>query len=138
MANSSTEKTGAATAETANMMSVLAPAIAWLIPGAGHAIQKRWMRGLLLFISIVTLFLVGLGMQGRIYKANGGDILDILGFIGDIGAGGLYILALANDWGQGAIAFATADYGTKFMIVAGLVNFIAVADAYHIAVGKKR
>ena len=119
------------------MMSVLAPAIAWLVPGAGHAIQKRWMRGLLLFISIVTLFLVGLGMQGRIYKANGGDILDILGFIGDIGAGGLYILALANDWGQGAIAFATADYGTKFIIVAGLLNFIAVADAYHIAIGKK-
>ena len=47
-------------------------------------------------------------------------------------------LTLANDWGQGAIAFATADYGTKFMIVAGLLNFIAVADAYHIAIGKKQ
>ena len=121
-----------------SMMAVLAPAIGWLIPGAGHAIQKRWIRGLLLFISIVALFLLGLGMQGRIYKANGGDILEILGFIGDVGAGGLYILSLANDWGQGAIAFATADYGTKFMIVAGLLNFIAVADAYHIAIGKKK
>ena len=44
----------------------------------------------------------------------------------------------ANDWGQGAIAHATADYGTKFIIVAGLLNFIAVADAYHIAIGKKQ
>ena len=42
-------------------------------------------------------------MQGRIYKANGGDILDILGFIGDLGAGGLYIVTVAMDWGQGAI-----------------------------------
>ena len=42
------------------------------------------------------------------------------------------------DWGQGAIAHATADYGTKFIIVAGLLNFIAVADAYHIAIGKKQ
>ena len=124
--------------ETLSLMSVLAPAIGWLVPGAGHMIQKRWIRGLLLFVSIVTLFLLGLAMQGRIYKANGGDILDMLGFIGDIGAGGLYILTLAYDWGQGAIAFATADYGTKFMIVAGLLNFIAVADAYHIAIGKKR
>jgi len=33
---------------------------------------------------------------------------------------------------------ATADYGTKFLIVAGLLNFIAVADAYHIAIGKKQ
>lgn len=138
MANSTTDKAKLAPAENVGFMAVLAPAIAWLVPGAGHMIQKRWIRGSLLFISIVTLFLLGLAMQGRIYRANGGDILEILGFVGDIGAGGLYFLTLANDWGQGAIAFATADYGTKFMIVAGLLNFIAVADAYHIAIGKKR
>jgi hypothetical protein len=138
MANSTTEKTKAAPAETVSAMAVLAPAVGWLIPGAGHMIQKRWIRGFLLFLSIVTLFLLGLAMQGRTYKANGGDILDILGFVGDIGAGGLYLLSLAMDWGQGAIAFATADYGTKFMIVAGLLNFIAMADAYHIAIGKKQ
>ena len=120
------------------VMSVVAPALGWLIPGAGHMIQKRWIRGALLFVSIVTLFLVGLGMQGRIYKANGGDILDILGFVGNVGAGALYIITMAMDWGQGAIAYATADYGTKFMIVAGLLNFIAMADAYHIAIGKKQ
>ncbi len=137
MANS-TAKTRTGEAAPVNMMAVLAPAVGWLIPGAGHMIQKRWIRGVLLLISIATLFVLGLMMQGRIYKANGGDILDILGFIGDMGAGGLYIVTLAQDWGQGAIAFATADYGTKFMIVAGLLNFIAVADAYHIAIGKKQ
>jgi hypothetical protein len=138
MANSTTEKSKAAAAETINAMSVIAPAVGWLVPGAGHMIQKRWIRGLLLFVSIVTLFLLGLAMQGRLYKANGGDILDILGFVGDVGAGALYLISLAMDWGQGAIAFATADYGTRFIIVAGLLNFIAVADAYHIAIGKKQ
>ena len=137
MANSTTEKTKA-TQDAVSLMSVLAPAVGWLIPGAGHMIQRRWIRGVLLFVSVVTLFVLGLAMQGRIYKANGGDILDILGFIGDVGAGGLYVVTMAADWGQGAIAFATADYGTKFMIVAGLLNFIAVADAYHIAIGKKQ
>jgi hypothetical protein len=137
MANS-TAKARTGEAAPVNMMAALAPAVGWLIPGAGHMIQKRWIRGVLLLISIATLFVLGLMMQGRIYKANGGDILDILGFIGDMGAGGLYIVTLAQDWGQGAIAFATADYGTKFMIVAGLLNFIAVADAYHIAIGKKQ
>lgn len=138
MANSTTEKANAAQAQPLSAMAVLAPAIGWFIPGAGHMIQKRWIRGALLFISIVTLFLLGLAMQGRIYRANGGDILDILGFVGDLGAGAMYIVTLAMDWGQNAIAFAVADYGTKFMIVAGLLNFIAVADAYHIAIGKKR
>jgi hypothetical protein len=138
MANSTIEKTKVAQAEPLSLMAVVAPAVGWLIPGAGHIIQKRWIRGVLLFISIASLFLLGLAMQGRIYKANGGDILDMLGFIGDVGAGGFYIITMAMDWGQGAIAFATADYGTKFMIVAGLLNFIAVADAYHIAIGKKQ
>jgi hypothetical protein len=138
MANSTTEKSKSAAAEPVSMMAVLAPAVGWLIPGAGHLIQRRWIRGSLLLISIVTLFVLGILMQGRIYKANGGDILDILGFIGDVGAGGLYLVTLARDWGQGAIAFATADYGTKFIIVAGLLNFISVADAYHIAIGKKQ
>ncbi|HYA24927.1 MAG TPA: DUF6677 family protein, partial [Terriglobales bacterium] len=78
MANSTTEKAKAAEVKPLTVMSVVAPAVGWLIPGAGHMIQKRWIRGALLFISIVTLFLLGLAMQGRIYKANGGDILDIL------------------------------------------------------------
>lgn len=118
-------------------MAVIAPAIAWLIPGAGHLIQKRWIRGLLILASVATMFVLGLLMQGRIYRPNGGDILDILGFVGDIGAGGLYIVSRALDLGHGVVAHATADYGTKYLIVAGLLNFISVADAYHIAIGKK-
>jgi len=138
MANSTAGKIKTAnTAPEVHALSVVAPALGWLIPGAGHIIQRRWIRGLLLLVSITSLFVLGLMMQGRIYRPNGGDILDMLGFIGDIGAGGWYIVTRAMDWGQGAIAHATADYGTKFMIVAGLLNLIAVADAYHIAIGKK-
>jgi hypothetical protein len=139
MANSNTARTKAAEeTQAGSAMSVIAPAVGWLIPGMGHIIQRRWIRGLLLLISITAMFVLGLMMQGHIYKANGGDILDMLGFIGDLGAGGMYIATLAVNAGQGAIAFAVADYGTKFMIVAGLLNFIAVADAYHIAIGKKQ
>jgi len=143
MANSSIDKKEAAVSiagappQPLTAMSVIAPAIGWLIPGAGHLVQKRWIRGLLLMVSIVTMFLLGLAMEGHVYRPNGGDILDILGFVGDIGAGGLYIVTQAMGWGQGAIAHATADYGTKYLIVAGLLNFIAAADAHHIAIGKK-
>src|SRR5437588_10478650 len=87
----------AAAAIPVTSMSVLAPALGWLIPGAGHLIQKRWIRGLLLMGSIVVMFVLGLMMQGRIYKPNGGDILDILGFVGDVGAGVLYIVTRSLD-----------------------------------------
>jgi hypothetical protein len=124
-------------ATSPSTMSVVAPAVGWLIPGAGHLIQKRWIRGLLLMASVVIMFVLGLLMDGRIYRPNGGDILDILGFIGDLGAGGMYIVSRAMDLGHNIVPHTTADYGTKYLIVAGLLNFISVADAYHIAIGKK-
>jgi uncharacterized protein DUF6677 len=124
-------------AEPNSVMAVVAPAVGWLIPGAGHLLQKRWIRGLLLMVSVVVMFVLGLLMEGKLYAPNTGDILDILGFIGDIGSGGLYIVSKALDAGAGNIARATADYGTKYLIVAGLLNIISAVDAYHIAIGKK-
>lgn len=119
-------------------MAVVAPAVGWLIPGAGHLIQKRWIRGLLLMFSIVTMFMLGLAMQGKVYTPNSGELLEMLGFVGDLGAGGLYIVTRALDAGQGAIHRAVADYGTKYIVVAGLLNVIAAIDAHHIALGKKK
>ena len=118
-------------------LAVIAPIVGWLVPGAGHIMLKRYVRGLLLFISVVAMFLIGLAMNGRVYKPNGGDILDILGFVGDVGAGALYFLAIVMDWGTAMAANAAADYGNTFLIVAGLLNFIAASDAHHIALGKK-
>jgi len=127
----------AAAATQTTTMAVLAPAIGWLIPGAGHLIQRRWIRGLLLMATIVTMFAFGLAMDGKIYKPNTGDLLDMLGFVGDLCAGGLYIVSRAMDWGNTAISYATADYGTKFIVVSGLLNVMALVDAHQIAIGKK-
>src|ERR1700685_2245532 len=127
MANSSVAKKDASPEVTT--IAVLAPAIGWLIPGAGHLIQRRWVRGVLLMVSICSMFIIGLMMNGRVYKPNGGDVLDILGFVGDLGAGALYFVARALELGGGPAARATADYGKVFIIVAGLLNFISVADA---------
>jgi hypothetical protein len=118
-------------------MAVTALILGWLIPGAGHFLLKRWTRGALLMVSVVTMFVLGVLMQGKVYGFNTGDILDILGFIGDVGAGALYIVTRAMDWGKGAIQIAAADYGTKYIIVAGLLNIICAVDAYSIAQGKK-
>ncbi|HEX4604434.1 MAG TPA: DUF6677 family protein [Candidatus Angelobacter sp.] len=119
-------------------LAALAPALGWLIPGAGHLIQKRWTRGLLLMGAVAGMFAFGVAMQGKVYKSNTGDLLDILGFIGDLGAGAFYFMARILEWGGTSISAANADYGTKFIVVAGLLNVMAAVDAYHIAIGKKQ
>jgi hypothetical protein len=109
----------------------------WLAPGVGHLILGKWVRGLLLFVSIVAMFTIGILLQGKIYTPNTGDVLDILGFAGDLGAGLLYVLARIFDWGHVAVQIAVADYGTKFIVFAGLFNIISAVDAHSLAIGRK-
>lgn len=110
----------------------------WLVPGAGYAVEKRFIRATLVFASVMAMFICGLAMQGKIYAPNTGDVLDILGFVGDIGAAGLYLLAKIAGWGSAPVQVVVADYGTKFIVVAGLLNFISAVDAHNISLGKKR
>lgn len=135
--DNSQKDTGTPPAAPVTTMSLVAPALGWLIPGAGHLAQKCWVRGGLIMASVVAMFWFGLAMNGKVYPPNTGDLLDILGFVGDLGAGGLYILGRINEWGDTAIRVATADYGTKYIVVAGLLNVMSAVDAYHIAIGKK-
>jgi Family of unknown function (DUF6677) len=121
----------------ASSMATLAPVAGWLFPGMGHFIQRRYGRGLLLMLAVFIMFFAGLAMQGKVYAFNTGDLLDILGFVGDLGSGMLYFIARSMDWGGGNIHRAVADYGTKYIVVAGLLNIIAAVDAHHIAIGKK-
>jgi hypothetical protein len=126
------------TSAQTNTMATIAWIAAWLVPGLGHFIQRRWIRGLLIMAAVFVMFFAGLGMQGKVYSFNTGDLLDILGFVGDLGTGLLYFLARIMNWGIGNIHRAVADYGTKYIVVAGLLNVIAAVDAYHIAIGKKQ
>ena len=111
--------------------------VGWLVPGAGHLLSRRWVRGGLLFAAIGLMFILGLLMQGKLYVANSGDPLDLLGFVGDLGSGLMYIGGRIFGVGQTPVQVVTADYGTKFIVVAGLLNVIAAVDAHNIRIGRK-
>lgn len=109
----------------------------WLVPGAGHFLLKKWIRGVLLFVSIVAMFSIGVALKGKVYTPNTGELLDMLNFVGDLGNGLLYLIARVAGWGTAPVELVTADYGTKFMVVAGLLNIIAAVDAHSLATGRK-
>ena len=112
--------------------------VGWLIPGAGHMLVGKYIRAALLFASILGMYLIGLGLQGKIYSTSTGDILDILGFAGQIGLGLLYILARVFSWGASTVTITLGDYGTKFLVVGGLLNLISAVDAHSLANGRKK
>ena len=116
---------------------VYLPLIAgWLFPGAGHFLLRKWGRGALLCISIVGMFVLGLAMHGKTYT-GAQDILEMLGFIGDLGTGLLFFACRIFGLGADQVMVTTADYGTKFIVVAGLLNVIAAVDAHNLRTGRK-
>jgi hypothetical protein len=111
--------------------------VGWLVPGAGHFLVGKWVRALLLFAAIVTMYAVGLELAGKIYMPNTGDLLDMLGFVGQLGMGLLYAMARLFGWGASSVVNTLGDYGTKFLVVGGLLNVIAAVDAHSLANGRK-
>lgn len=119
------------------MSPLLVLVVGWLIPGAGHLLLGKWIRALLLFLAIVVMFGFGIALRGKLYSPNTGELLDVLNFAGDLGAGGLYFLSRMLDLGAASVQVVVADYGTKFIVVAGLLNVIAAVDAHSLATGRK-
>ncbi len=124
-------------------LNVWAPAVAlgWLVPGAGHFLLKRPGRGALISASVVVMFLFGLMMRGAMFQPQTGDILTTViyvgGFVGDLASGMLYLLTVWLGYNQPDMAGHVHDYGTKFLVAAGILNVLAMVDAYEIATGKK-
>ncbi len=124
-------------------LRVWAPAVAlaWFVPGGGHFLLKRHGRAALLMVSVLAMFLFGLMMRGEFLKPQGGDLLTVLiyygGFFCDLLTGVPYLLAAALGYSQPDMPGAVHDYGTKFLVTAGLLNVLAMVDAFEIAAGRK-
>ena len=121
---------------------VPAVALGWLIPGGGHFLLKRNGHGALLLVSITLMFVCGLMMQGAMFQPQSGDLLTTLintgGFIGNLCSGILYLLSVWFGYNQPDMAGHVHDYGTKFLVTAGLLNVLAMVDVYEIAAGRKQ
>ncbi|MDR3774107.1 MAG: hypothetical protein P4L26_12205 [Terracidiphilus sp.] len=110
--------------------------VGWLVPGGGHFLIGKWGRGALLAASIVGMFSMGLAMDGQIHS-GAHDILDLLSMAGDLGNGILYLVCRAMGWGANLVQVTTADWGSRFIVVAGLLNVIAAVDAHNLRTGRK-
>ena len=134
---SATPNSTPAATKTAPQGFVYLPLIVgWLVPGAGHFLVRKWGRGILLGLAILSMFALGLAMQGKVYS-SAHDILDMLGLAGDLGSGLLYIVTRVLGLGADSVQVTTADYGTRFIVVAGLLNVIAAVDAHNLRTGRK-
>ena len=114
--------------------------ISWLFPGVGHALQGKVVRGALGGATILLMFVLGILIGGHIYglrETNEGLLASLFGLC-DLGSGALYLFAkIAGLAVNERPEQATAEYGSVFLMVAGLLNLILALDAFDIRAGRK-
>ena len=111
--------------------------LAWAVPGLGHAVLRRFGRGLLFGLIVLSLFVGGLALDGKVYEPVEGEPLSVLAAVGAAGAGVPFAVAHLGEFAAGDLESPYHDYGNTFTLVAGLLNLLVVLDAYDVAVGRR-
>lgn len=117
--------------------------ISWFVPGAGHLIQGRYVRGACIAAVIWVMFVIAIISGGAHYPGfsfKEGALLYLLNVFARFGngLGAMVSFIMAGTPSPAAAAAATFEYGGRFLEVAGLLNYLAVMDAIDIALGRKK
>jgi len=125
-------------AKPMNMAATLAIcSTGWLVPGLAHILIGRWIRGLIFAACVLLMFGLGLSMHGKLYDLEFDEPLHMFAFIANIGTGLPYWVASHIGWGIGTMSWPSYDYGTTYLWVCGLLNYLIVLDAFDIAQRRK-
>jgi hypothetical protein len=117
---------------------------AWFLPGCGHVMLKRWGRAALLGGVVWLSFFIGLAMGGHMFDLETGQgssaLLQVPPMIANLGSGALYLVCWLLGYGFAddpvQAARATYEYGNTFLLIAGLLNYLTMLDAFDIAAGR--
>lgn len=109
---------------------VLIALAAWIVPGLGHLCLRRWVRALGFFATAGGLALAGYALHGEAFSPGSADPFGTLGFLADACSGVFYFLPRVLTNARPDLSHAAGDYGTRFIAAAGIVNLLAVIDAY--------
>jgi hypothetical protein len=111
--------------------------IAWLVPGAAHLAMGQARRGGVLLVVISFMFVAGLGFGGRLFPFQLADPLVFLAAVAEWALALPRLVAAIAGLGAGDVVAATYEYGNTFLIASGLLNLLAMLDAYDRATGRK-
>lgn len=112
-------------------------AVAWLVPGAGHFLLGRRGRGVAFLLLVLAAVVTGFLLNGNLYRVLPDQPLTILATLGSMGMGAPYFFLRLYLGYQGDLTSVGYEYGTAFLLTAGLMNLLLVMDAWDIARGRK-
>lgn len=120
-------------------------ALAWLVPGLGHILLRRPVRGALLLAGTLALVVTGTLLGGLYYPGNPAEfgVMYWLHQFASLG-NGLFLLltflvkqSLQSEAAVEAFRSAYFEYGGRCLALAGLLNFLAIIDVVDLSLHRK-
>ncbi|MFQ5701681.1 MAG: DUF6677 family protein [Acidobacteriota bacterium] len=137
----------------------LACFLAWIVPGAGHFFLGKRVKAFIFLGIILLTFSLGMMMQGRVYLASHDQPLSYLATFANIALGPLDLVGREISYARIIYVFpaetnrdlyedilsrmrsrilaVTNEYGTTFVLAAGLMNILLILDVFDIGIGRK-
>ncbi|MEO8277670.1 MAG: DUF6677 family protein [Thermoanaerobaculia bacterium] len=117
--------------------ALLLAALAWILPSFGHFLLGKRLRALGFALVMLTAFGLGLRLEGNLYRPVAGQPLSYLATLGAMGVGAPYFIARYGAGYRGTPEAQGFEYGTVFLLSAGLMNLLLVLDVWDIANGRE-
>ena len=115
----------------------VASLLAAVFPGTGHFYLGRRGRAAVFAAIVLCAAALGVMLHGNLWTPVEGRPLTWLATLGTMGMGLPYFLLLFGLRYAGDISAPGFEYGTAFLLGAGLMNLLLVLDAWDIATGRK-
>ncbi|MFN0121370.1 MAG: DUF6677 family protein [Blastocatellia bacterium] len=121
--------------------TTLAVVCSMVLPGLGHIVLGKVIRGLIVLAVVSAMFALGIMMKGHLMRPEPNDWLSYLFTFCNLGIGAPYFVCRMLNFGfeltNEQILATTFEYGKTFLLVSGLLNYLAMLDTFDIAVGRK-
>jgi hypothetical protein len=125
---------------------------AWFVPGTGHLMLRRWGRAAMMGGAVWLSFFLGLAMGVHMFDltpdgvtaaslSDWATMIQVPPMIANLGTGIGYVVCWMMDVGfrddPVQAARTTYEYGNTFLLIAGLMNYLTMLDAFDVAAGRK-
>jgi len=133
--------------------------LAWLFPGLGHVYLGKKVRAAVFFAVVLIMFTLGVASDGAASLIEERQPLTVLATFDNVATGpidlasryltyGRIVYVLPGEEGdprrtelmeklRTRVRSVTYEYGSTFLLTAGLMNILLILDAFDIATGRK-
>jgi TM2 domain-containing membrane protein YozV len=137
----------------------IACALAWVLPGLGHLYLGRRRRAAVFFVVVLAMFFLDLASGGAATLADPRQPLTYLATADNIATGPIEVIGRRRTYGRlvyrlppdeadpervellgrlrRKVSGGGSEYGSTFLLTAGLMNILLILDAWDIATRRK-